>query len=146
MEHIFPFGPSIVRTAYYYSIHPRFGASRADILRLALVYIHGRNVSSVLKIPPELTRKTNKSAYLPMASAAASVPRGRVCETGSCWEELEVQSCSRCWYTSEGQYTISLTNPLSVHLAAEIAKRLVTHCDRPGRFWSCITKKNISHV
>jgi mannosyltransferase OCH1-like enzyme len=48
----------MIRTAYY-MIHPKFGASRANILRLALVYIHGGMYldfkSSVLQVPPSLS-------------------------------------------------------------------------------------------
>ena len=48
----------LIRTAYY-MINPKFGASRADILRLALVYIHGGMYldfkSSVLQVPPSLS-------------------------------------------------------------------------------------------
>ena len=47
----------MIRTAYY-MINPKFGASRADILRLALVYIHGGMYldfkTSVLQVPPSL--------------------------------------------------------------------------------------------
>ena len=47
----------LVRTAYYL-INPKFGASRADILRLALLYIHGGIYldykSALVRVPPPL--------------------------------------------------------------------------------------------